>query len=200
MTHQDDAAIATAEQVLAPLDRWAGQCHAASVKLVRSGRFGTCRVARGACSGVGSQHSWLILGSNCYEDDATIIDPTLWSYDDTVTGVWVGTYQDGRHQPHGKGFIFEWGRPGGARGPVMTLTPRKPFSRAAQGFLDILGPLDFDGWSVLAHAPVQGWPAGEIFDAMQNTDGLAGRVPIDILGMVTDLNPSGLYLPIEEAA
>jgi hypothetical protein len=195
MTHFENHAASTAEQVLAPLDGWAHQCHSASVQLVRSGRFGVCRVARGACTGVSAQHSWLILGNDCYDDDATIIDPTLWSYDDTVTGVWVGTYQDGRHRPHGKGFIWDWGRPNKARGPAITLTPREPFSDAALGFLDILGPLDHDGWCMLAHAPVEGWPAGEILDAVQHTDGLAGRVPIDILGMVTDLNPKGLYLP-----
>jgi hypothetical protein len=183
-----------AEEVLAPLDDWAGHCHAASVKLVRAYGEG-CRVARGACEGVGAQHSWMVLGDDCYDEDAVIVDPTLWSYDDTVTGIWVGTYRDGRHRPHGTGSIWDWGRPNSPTGPVVTLTPRQPFSPSAAGFLEILGPLDFEGWCMLAHAPVECWPAAEILDAIANTEGLDGRVPIDILGMITDLNPGDLYLP-----
>lgn len=190
------AELATwAEEVLAPLDGWARQCHAASLKLVQNGELGACRVARGSCKGVGGQHSWVVLGGDCYDDDAVIIDPTLWSYDETVTGVWVGTYRDGRHRPHGKGSIWDWGRPNEATGPVIELTPRKPFSSSAEIFLELLGPLDYEGWIQLAHAPVGFWPAGEILDAIEHTEGLSGRVPIDILGMVTELNPKGLYLP-----
>ena len=40
--------------------------------------------------------------------------------------------------------------------------------------------------------PVGGWPAGEIFEAMTHTKGLEALVPIDLLGMLTDLNPDGL--------
>lgn len=184
-----------AEDVLAPLDDWAGQCHAASLKLVKDGTLGACRVARGGCRGVGGQHSWVVLGDDCYDERAVIIDPTLWSYDDTVTGVWVGTYRDRRHTPHGKGSIWSWGRPNDPTGPIVKLTPRVTFSAMARFFLEELGPLDYKGWCELAHAPVQHWPAGEIFAAMDNTKGLKGRVPIDILGMNTELNPGGLYLP-----
>jgi hypothetical protein len=188
----------TAERTLAPLERWAQQCHAASVKLMNSGQFGACRVARGAADGVIGQHSWLVLGDDCYANDAVIIDPTAWSYDESVQGVWVGTYRDGRHRPHGKGSIWSWGRPNAATGPVVELTPREPFSQSARGFLDILGPLDENGWVMLAHAPVEGWPASEIIDALYNTPTFKGRVPIDIVGMVTTVNPGGLYLPTTE--
>ena len=184
-----------AAEVLAPLEDWAYRCHAASVKLVRHGELGVCRVARGGCTGVRGQHSWVVLGDDCYAKRAAIIDPTLWSYDDTIEGVWVGSYRDGRHWPHGKGSIWDWGRPNHPTGPVVTLTPRKPFSPSAEIFLEMLGPLDFEGWVLLAHAPVENWPAAEILDAIENTEGLRGRVPIDILGMITDLNPKGLYLP-----
>lgn len=187
--------VTWATKVLDPLDDWAHQCHAASVKLVKHGDLGVCRVARGACRGVTGQHSWVILGDDCYDQRATIIDPTLWSYDDTVSGVWVGTYQSRRHTPHGKGSIWRWGRPNGPVGPVMTLTPARPFSPNAQSFLELLGPLDFEGWCMLAHAPVEQWPAAEILAAIENTEGLGGLVPIDIRGMLTDENPGGLYLP-----
>ena len=194
-TRSESELAAWAEEVLAPLDDWAAQCHAASLKLVKHGDLGACRVARGACRGVGGQHSWVVLGDDCYDERATIIDPTLWSYDDTVSGIWVGTYRDGRHTPHGKGSIWQWGRPDKPTGPIVTLTPRQSFSPTAQDFLELLGPLDFKGWAMLAHAPVEHWPAGEIIAAINSTEGLSALVPIDILGMTTDLNPKGLYLP-----
>ena len=187
--------VTWATKVLAPLDDWSGQCHAASLKLVKHGALGECRVARGACRGVTSQHSWVVLGNDCYDRKAAIIDPTLWSYDDTVEGVWVGTYRNNRHHPHGEGSIWRWGRPEDPTGPVVTLTPRQPLSKDAQDFLELLGPLDVHGWAMLAHAPVGMWPASEILDAIYNTDGLSVFVPIDIVGMLTDRNPGGLYLP-----
>lgn len=180
--------------VLNPLNRWACQCHSASLKLVLSGVLGECRVARGSCSGVGGQHSWVVLGNDCYDDNAQIVDPTLWSYDESVIGVWTGSYRDGKHTPHGKGSIWQWGRPNEAvPGEEMELTPSKPFSSAAKLFLDMLGPLDKQGWIMLAHAPVEGWPASEIITAICES-GLDGYVPIDIKGMVTNLNPNDLYL------
>lgn len=193
-----------AERTLAPLKNWAGQCHAASVKLMNSGRFGTCRVARGSADGVAGQHSWLVLGNDCYAN-TVIIDPTLWSYDKTVRGVWVGTYRHARHRPHGKGSIWQWGRPNEPTGSVVTLTPRQPFSVAATNFLELLGPLDADGWIMLAHAPVEMWPAAEIIDALCNTrdprvptQTFEVYVPVDIVGMLTARNPGGLYLPTTE--
>ena len=162
---------------------------------MKQGDLGECRVARGSCRSVAGQHSWVVIGTDCYDEGATIIDPTLWSYDPSVEGVWTGTYRDGLHQPHGKGSIWAWGRPDYPTGPIMELTPRKPLSASAQSFLSLMGPLDYQGWAQLAHAPVQNWPSGEIFDAMHHTENLPGLVPIDIIGMVTSLNPGGLYLP-----
>lgn len=189
---------AAAKEVLNPLEQWAQQCHSASRKLMNSGRFGECRVARGTCRGVGGQHSWLILGNDCYDENATIIDGTLWSYDKSVDGTWIGSMKDGRHRPHGSGRIWDWGRPENcAPKDAMYLSHREPWSDEAQLFLNMLGPLDRRGWIMLAHAPVEGWPAGEIIDAMCES-GLEAYVPIDIVGMVTDRNPGGLYLPEKE--
>jgi hypothetical protein len=192
--------VAEAAGILAPLDQWAAQCHAASLKVVQAASF-RARVARGTCAGVGGQHSWIVVGDDCYDRGATIIDPTLWSYDASVEGIWVGTMGDGRHEPFGMGSIWQWGRPHRAVGPRVRLTPTAPFSERAERFLDMLGPLDVDGWALLAHAPVQGWPAGEILDAMCETPHptipnvtLGGRIPIDIVGMATTRNPAGLYL------
>ena len=188
-----------AQAALAPLDQWGQKCHQASLALVKAGVLGTSRVARGSCRGVGGQHSWVVLGNDCYDPNATIVDPTLWSYDRTVEGVWVGSMRDRRHQPHGYyggQTIWEWGKPAPATGPVITLTPAAPLSPAAQHFLALLGPLDWQGWAMLvSNAPVLGWPAGEIIAAASDTPGLGAAVPIDRLGMLTDRNPSGLYLP-----
>ena len=53
-----DGLVKQATAVLEPLEAWAHNCHAASVHLMRSGVFGTCRVARGWADGVvGSEES-----------------------------------------------------------------------------------------------------------------------------------------------
>lgn len=176
------------------LEPWHHQCHAASLELVRSGLLpDSARVARGACSGVGGQHSWVALGDP-YAPDAPIVDPTLWSYDDAVDGIWIGTARSGRHVPHGgTGSIWTYGRPAPALGPPVELTPTTPLSKDARTFLDLLGPLDRSGWAILSGAPVGGWPAGEILAAMDDTPALRALVPVDRLGMLTDRNPGGLY-------
>lgn len=186
----DDALAA-----LTPLEKWSQQCHAASLMVINA--LGRGRVARGTCRGVGGQHSWVVLGDDCYAPDAKILDPTLWSYDKSVTGIWTGFARDGRHRPFGSGWIWDWGRPATAkiRRNVIALTPTEPLSGEAERFLKLLGPLDRTGWDVLAHAPVEGWPAGEILAAMDDTEAVTALVPIDTLGMVTNRNPGGLYLP-----
>ena len=63
----------------------------------------------------------------------------------------------------------------------------------------VVGPLDYGGWSILAnYCPVEGWPAGEIYAAMDDTPALKSLVPIDRLGMLTNRNPGRLYLREEE--
>jgi hypothetical protein len=180
------------EIVGAPFDSTAQQCHSVSLAIVKSRRFPAARVARGLCKGVLGQHSWVALG-NPYHDDTPIIDATLWSYDATVEGVWLGDMREGRHLPRGYGSIWEWGQPEAGDGKPIELTPTTKLSTDAQAFLSLLGPLDQLGWAVLSSAPVLGWPAGEIFAAMDDTPELKALVPIDILGMTTDRNPSGLY-------
>lgn len=170
----------------------ARDCHSVSIRLVNAGVPG--RVARGSCQGVGSQHSWIVLGPDVYAPDARIIDATLWSYDDEVEGVWHGTARDGLHVPHGAGSIWEYGQPQSSGGPIIELVTREPLSSDAQLFLDLLGPLDVRGWAMLAHAPVGGWPAEEIIGVMYDTPALSALVPIDVVGNLTDRNPGDLYL------
>lgn len=175
-----------------PLDAFAHDCHAAALALVRSGTVGESRVARGFCPGVAGQHSWVVLGDDCYDRDAVVVDPTLWSYDETVVGIWTGKASSRPHEPHGSGSIWKWGRPDYPTGEIVTLDVE--WSREARQFFYIVGPLDLRGWAQLAHAPVEGWPAAEIIGAIYDDERLSARVPIDIVGMLTDRNPSGLYL------
>lgn len=181
------------EAVGAPLHEFGGRCHEASLALVKSGVLGeNVRVARGTCAGVGSQHSWVVYGDP-YEPTATIVDPTLWSYDETVNGIYVGFQNERPHIPHGSGSIWDYGRPAHHGGETITLDAE--FSDPARVFLTLLGPLDRKGWAQLAHAPVGGWPAAQIIGAMYDDERISALVPIDVVGMVTDRNPHGLYLP-----
>jgi hypothetical protein len=188
--------IAPLEAFLAPLTNYAGQCHDASIKLVRSGLLPGSRVARGWAKGVGSQHSWVVVGPDCYDPQAVIVDPTLWSYTGQPPAIWVGSAKDKIHTPHnGEGNIWTWGRPTEPTGKLIELTPATPLSQKALSFLATLGPLDAQGWMTLMKAPVRGWPAAEIVAAMDDTSALKVFIPIDLLGMLTDRNPGGLYLP-----
>ena len=176
-----------------PVHMVALNCHAVSLALVKSGLAGPdARVARGWARGVPGQHSWVALGDP-YDPDVHIIDATLWSYDPSVPDVWTGTARDGVHRPHGAGHIFESTMPNHHGGEVITLTPATPLGPEAERFLRMIGPLDLRGWADVTRMPVGGWPAGEIFAAMDDTPGLGVLVPIDIIGMCTDRNPEGLY-------
>jgi hypothetical protein len=173
------------------LDQVSHQCHSASVALVASGILGISRVARGTCPGVGSQHSWAVLGDDCYDPQAIVVDPTLWSYVPTVKGIWVGRADERPHKPHGSGSIWEWGKPYHHGGETIELAEDP--GKDAKRFLDLIGPLDAGGWNQLLHAPVEEWPAKEIITAAYRTPSLSYLIPIDIVGMVTDEDPNGLY-------
>jgi hypothetical protein len=93
----------------------------------------------------------------------------------------------------GWGSIWEYGRPDFPTGDVIALD-RTGLSPFAVMFLDMLGPLDRRGWHVLFDGPMEGWPAGEIIAAAYGTPTLKALIPIDRVGMLTDLNPMGVYL------
>lgn len=187
------------EEALGPLDRYAHDCHSASLALVRSGLLGPdARVARGLLRGVLGQHSWAVVGDP-YDLDAPRVDITAWSYDLRVPRVWV---TDGpkvsTHRPHGHGHIAAWGVPECGNGEDVPLAVE--VGRDATRFLALVARnnnrsgLDARGWmSLLSHAPVDGWPAAEITAAADDTPRLKAFVPIDRLGMLTDRNPGGLY-------
>lgn len=186
-----------------PFEEWTHQCHAVSIAIVK--HYGVGRVARGSCRGVAGQHSWIVLGDDCFDPDTPIVDPTLWSYDDTVSGILVTSLSEGRHRPHGYSpdvTMIDWGCPSSGGGDHIDLTPTVPLSASARFWIDKMfrpaaGSLDRQFWSTLInHAPLSSWPvASEIVAAMDDTPDLAFLVPVDILGMFTDRNPGGLYLP-----
>lgn len=187
---------------------WAHQCHAVSLSIVKSGILPAgSRVARGTARGVGGQHSWIVVQTDgsgeladCYADDAVIIDPTLWSYVDEVEDVWVGEVPTRfRHNPHGKGpHIMEQGRPPAPTGKIVELNAEAHagLSKMARFWVDeMFGPLDLTGWRDVANnTSVVGWPAGEVLAAMDDTPELSVHIPIDLIGMLTDRNPNGLFL------
>jgi hypothetical protein len=195
----DDASIAAgdtdriAAAIGIPFPGWAHRCHEISRRVLRTGLFGRGRVARGTCPGVTSQHSWIVLGDDCYDQDAVIVDPTLWSYVDAVDGIMVSLGGDLGHRPHGWQHCFTSPPPTWHGGEIIELTPAVPLRPSAASFLATLGPLDRRGWGEVAHMGTRGWPAAEIIDAMCDTPGLEVLIPIDIRGMLTDRNPSGYY-------
>lgn len=209
MTTTEDLArdVVDAIQSLDPLDRWAHDCHAASHAIVQQLDPGAARVARGGALGVVSQHSWVVVGTDCYDEGALIVDPTLWSYRDDVDGVWTGTYAAGIHRPHGWSEVnmIGWGCPmGGDADPIELVWPEGGPSREATmwlGMFERTTNLDRTFWSRLVnHAPMgpePGWPAAEFVAAMDDTPDVTALVPIDILGMLTDRNPRGCYLRTE---
>jgi hypothetical protein len=182
-----------------PSAGWGGRCHAVSLAIVKTGLLGVpgqeARVARGFCKGVGSQHSWIVLGRDCWSPDLYLADPTLWHYAGGEPRVITGRNMNARHRPHGTGSIWEYGAPEScAADEAIWLERHEDLSDEAQAFLECCGPLDRRGWMFLANAPVQEWPAAEIIEAIADDPQLgAVMVPIDILGMLTDRNPNGLY-------
>lgn len=176
-------------------EAWHNRCHEVSITLVRAGLFGSeARVARGWCEGVTSQHSWIAVSGDCYDRSAKIVDPTLHTFRADVTDVlWSGSLlAPGWHHPHGEGKIWDYGRPY-HHGKETVELDRVGLSIQARTFLDMIEPLDVQGWVQLAHAPVGGWPASEIVGKMYDDDRLRALVPIEVVGMITDRNPNELY-------
>jgi hypothetical protein len=182
-----------ADAIGRPFENWARDCHGVSLAVLRTGIFGRGRIARGMAVGVGSQHSWIVLGDNCYDEDAPVVDPVLWSYRDDVEGIYVGDRDEYGHRPHGDYPCFAGGMPCWHGGELIELTPDTPLKPWAQAFLATLGPLDLHGWAEVAHMGVFGWPAAPIITAMYETPALRALIPIDIVGMLTDKNPGNLY-------
>lgn len=188
-----------------PVGAWSHQCHSVSLAIVKSDLFTRARVARGTARGVASQHSWVVVGDDCYARDAVILDCTAWSYDLAYPIVCVTTADAGTHRPHGAGSIWDWECPEVGSGPEVRLTPQQPLSDAARLWLWTCKdanngrPLDRQFWAImLASAPVGDWPAAELMAAADDTEEITALVPIDRLGMLTDRNPSGLYLKGDE--
>lgn len=191
-----------------PKAEWSKNCHTISLAIVKSGVLGVpARVARGWARGVKSQHSWVVYGwpgdtelPSCYDPEALILDASLWSYiPGTPELLWTQA-NDGTHHPHGgEGHIMSWGQPPFAVDEPIDLTPEGGWPKEASFWMnDMLHgrPLDRDGWATIAAAPAGGWEKalGQLLAAMSADERTSFLVPIDKLGMLTELNPGGLYL------
>lgn len=191
MNEEWEALRRTAQTALEPMKQWHHRCHEASIALVLSGKIKGLRVARGVCRVVGGQHSWCVIGDP-YDEKAVILDPTLWSYTNIAPEVFVGDRKRWGHKPFGTGNIFTWGRPPEVpeRKAYRIKPPKGGWSPAARVFFQVLGHIDLEGWRVLAHAPVQGWPAEEVLRAMsRHSEELRMAIPVDIRGMLLDEVP-----------
>ena len=175
---------------------WAKRCHEASLQIIRSGCLPkVARVARGMHKAVQGQHSWIALGDP-YSPRTKIVDATIWAYTAPSTPrVVIAPAYDlaDDYQPKGAGSIWDYGRPADRTGVEIKLKCR--LSESAKKFLKLAAPngLDYLGWSTLANSPVGGWPSKEIITAMAKDKRLRAFVPIDVIGMLTDLNPGKLY-------
>lgn len=175
----------------------ANRCHEVSLAIVKSGILpAVSRVARGFCDGVVSQHSWISVG-DLYCVESELIDPTLWCHQNNGMYIWHGTLADKLHQPHGwfDGVeIWDYGRPVSCDPTEAVELNPAMITPSLRKFLEVLGPMSIQGWADLAsNFPVLGWPFSELYMVMVETPRLAALVPVDRLGMLTDLNPGGMY-------
>jgi hypothetical protein len=187
-------------EAIGGLEMWARQCHAASLALVRTGLLSNkARVARGFHRHIMGQHSWVVIG-NPYLRSAKILDPTLWSYEGAPPALVV--YRHGNAEdyfPKGAGKIDLTAlnlhaRSMSRNAEVIRLDVG--MNKEARDFLAHITPprgMTFECWHALANAPIEGWPAKAIITAMAQHDRLKALVPIDVVGMLTDLNPGKLY-------
>jgi hypothetical protein len=132
-----------------------------------------------------------VIDGDCYSLVAPILDATLWCYDPSADAPWYGTYADGRHKPHHAGRLGRMRQALAGDGPPVRL--EADWSPEAARFLAEVGPLDFQGWGRLLSGPVEDWPAAEIVAAAHADPRTRALIPIDTVGMLTDINPGGAY-------
>jgi len=170
------------EEAIGPIDKWAKQCHAASLALARSGLLGAdVRVARGWAFEVSvHQHSWIIDGEP-YSALTEVLDITAWSYNRLRRQVWYSPNLI-HHTPHGHGRLRPTTVPlVGEHVELEGLSPQ------AETFLRKRFPGGYGQGNLmkLVSGPVLGWPAKSIFDAMERQD-MSVLIPVDVLAMVLE--------------
>jgi hypothetical protein len=177
------------------LREFAWDSHRAALTLVREGLV-QGRVARGWCRPyVKGLHSWVVQSHDPYSPVAWVIDVTLWCRDARFPPVYQRKNLE-LHSPLGYGhWSMATELPRYSGGPVIE--PYQQLSRKAQEFLGHFAPdgrLDRGGWASVARLPVLGWPAKEIITVMIQTPRLRKLVPVDVAGMLTDVNPGRGFL------
>jgi hypothetical protein len=186
--------IKEVEEAIGLLEYWEQNCHGASLALVHSGLLPEgSRVARGWAQGVGSQHSWAMVAptTTVYDGANQVVDITLHGYVPKAPRLYIAKARAWPHVPHGAGELRQKGPE--RLGPRIDLDVA--LSPSAKAFLKMWAPrgLDYKGWMTLFNGPMQGWPSRELVLAGYQTKAIRATIPIDIIGMLTDENPSKLY-------
>jgi hypothetical protein len=186
--------IKEVEEAVGLLEYWEHNCHGAALALVQSGLLPEgARVARGWAKGVRGQHSWAIVVSTAtiYDGANTVVDITLHGYVPEAPRLYIAKAKAWPHRPHGQGELRTLGPE--RTGPRIDLDV--DLSTSAQRFLKMWAPrgLDIKGWMTLFNGPMQGWPSKELVAAGYQTKAVRVMIPLDIVGMLTDENPSSLY-------
>jgi hypothetical protein len=185
--------ISEIENAIGPIQGFAHNCHGASLALVRSGLLPEgSRVARGFAKGVISQHSWALVAPDMiYDPQNYVVDITLWSYVPEVPRLYIAKAAKS-HIPKGQGMLRTMPDPAKV-GPLVETDVE--LSKAAKSFLESWAPngMDMANWYHLLNGPMQGWPSKDIVTAAYHTKQLQAVIPIDIVGLLTDINPNGLY-------
>lgn len=177
-----------------PRELWANRCHEVSLQLLKSHLFEDvdARMARGWGMQIRGQHSWIVLGDNVYDDETYVIDPT-WSATHSNKAMIMFVKNLTVHRPHGYGVLSTFPESSGGD----ELVPDDP-SPSVKSWLDlariVVGPLDRKFWLGLFNGPMQGWPSRELVAWGYGQEGLRALIPMDIVGMLTEENPMGLYL------
>jgi len=178
-----------------PRELWKNRCHEISLALLKSDAFVgiDARMARGFSIQITSQHSWIVLGKDVFDRTALVVDPT-WS--STVMNAPMISYARNfrSHRPHGWGMLTEYPESGG--GPEVEIKGMTSETAEWVEFvrMTVDGPLDVRFWCRLFSGPLQGWPSRELVGLAAEMPELRFGIPVDVVGMLTDLNPNGLYL------
>lgn len=185
------------EAIHRPLTDFAHQCHAASVALVESGllqRYADGEpifVARGRARGIMSQHSWVTVGTPY--DPTTIVDLTMWSYNPCIDTVRIldGADASSHYVPHG---LSGENASEALRDMVLEMDPIHLDVSDPQAAAFLRGRvLDVRAWMKLFSCNVSTYPARAIIEAAHRNDRLRALIPIDLVGMLTEINVGGAY-------
>lgn len=187
--------VANVEKAIGiPRDKWANRCHEVAYALLVSSLMDdvTARMARGWAQGISSQHSWIVTGNDVYDKTAKIIDPTYASNRGSRPMIMIVDNLTS-HSPHGYGEFSKFPESKGGKEFLPEFVSPSTRLWADMASMEV-GPLDAFWWAKMFSGPMGGWPSRELVNWAYEEPALRALIPIDIVGMLTDRNPRGLYL------